>query len=209
MSLKKFIKWSAIALAVLLVLLVAAWMAIGPVMKRIVLAGIASQTGLVPTVEKFEFSPRAGILHIAGFRLHEQATNGGRLVVHVRELHVEVDQAAGEKGAMRFREIRLDLAEVVLTTNQLGGDLDKLVKRLEGGGDGGTNKANALKFGGIDRLVLTLGSLKVPDASLLGGQREIPFNLTGQSFTNVTSTNLESIILYLGIKAGAGMLLGK
>jgi hypothetical protein len=208
-SLKKFIKWCAIALAVLLVLLVAAWMSIGPVMKWIILSGIESQTGLIPTVEKFEFRPRAGILHVAGFRLHEQATNGGRLVLDLRELHVEVDPQAGEKGAMRFREIRLDLAEVVLTTNRLGGDLDRLVKQLGEPGVGSTNKADGPRFAGIDRLTLTLGSLKVPDASLPGGQREIPFNLNGQSFTNVTSTNLESILLYLGIKAGAGMLLGK
>lgn len=207
MSLRRFIKWVAVALGVLLVLLVVALLAAGPVMKRIVLAGIQRQTGLVPTVEKFDYSPRAGVLHLEGFRLHEAATNGGRLVVDLHELHVEVDQAAAERRELRFREIRLHLAEVSLSTNQLGGDLDRMVKQLDRAGP--ANQLEGLKFAGIDRLVLTLGAVKVPDSSSPGGIRTIPFNLRGQTFTNVTTTNLESIVMYLGIKAGAGMLFGR
>ena len=207
MSLKLFIKWSAIALGVLLVLLVAALLAAGPVMKRIALAGIQKQTGLVPTIEKFDYSPRTGTLHISGFRLHEQATNGGRLVLDLPELHVEVEPEAGGRRELRFREIRVNLAEVYLSTNQIGGDLNRLVKQLET--DGASNETRGLTFTGIDRLTLTLGSVKVPDPSLPGGMRTIPMNVRGQTFTNVTTTNLESIVMFLGIKAGAGMLLGR
>ena len=207
MSLKRFIKWSAIALGVLLVLLVAALLAAGPVMKRIALAGIQRQTGLVPTVEQFDYSPRSGILHLGGFRLHEPATNGGRLVLDLPELYVEVDPSAAERHELRFREVRLNLAEVSLPTNQIGGDLDRMVKQLDRSSP--SNQLGGLKFAGIDRLVLTLGVMKVPDASLPGGIRTIPFNLRSQTFTNVTTTNLESIVMFLGIKAGAGMLLGR
>lgn len=207
MSLKKFIKWGAIALAVLLVLLVVAVMCIGPVLKRIALSGIERQTGLVPTIEKFDYSPRAGILHIAGFKLHEQATNGGQLVLDLPELYVEVDPVAGERKELRFREIRVHLAEVVLGTNQLGGDLDQLVKQLEQ--QAPANGGTTMKFSSVDKLTLTLGSLKMPDPTKPGAMRTIPLNIQGQSFTNVTSTNLESIVMFIGLKAGAGMLFGR
>ena len=207
MSLKRLIKWAAIALGVLLVLLVAALLAAGPVMKRIALAGIQKQTGLVPTIEQFDYSPRTGTLHISGFRLHEHATNGGRLVVDLPELHVELEPAADGRRELRFREIRVNLAEVYLSTNQIGGDLNRLVKQLET--DGASNETGGLTFTGIDRLTLTLGSVKVPDPSLPGGMRTIPMNVRGQTFTNVTTTDLESIVMFLGIKAGAGMLLGR
>lgn len=204
---KKFIKWCAVALGVLLVLLVVGLMFVGTVLKRIALAGIERQTGLVPSVEKFDYSPRAGILRIEGFKLHEQATNGGRLMVDLPELYIEIDPVAGEQKQLRFREIRIHLAEVVLTTNQVGGDLDRLLNQLEA-----TRSAPgqaSMKFDGIDRLTLTLGSVKVPDPAKPGAMRNIPFNLQAQSFTNVTSTNLESIVMFLGLKAGAGMLLGR
>ncbi len=207
MSLRRFIKWCAIALGVLLVLLVVALLAAGPVMKRIALSAIQRQTGLVPTVEQFDYSPRSGVLHLEGFRLHESVTNGGRLVVDLPELHIEVDPTAAERQELRFREIRLNLAEVSLSTNQIGGDLDRMVKQLDRNGP--ANQLGGLKFAGIDRLVLTLGTVKVPDASSPGGIRTIPFNLRSQTFTNVTTTNLESIVMYLGIKAGAGLLFGR
>ena len=207
MSLRRVIKWTAIALGVLLILLVAALLAAGPVMKRIALAGIQKQTGLVPTIEQFDYSPRTGTLHITGFRLHEHATNGGRLVLDLPELHVEVEPEAGGRRELRFREIRVNIAEVHLSTNQIGGDLSRLVKQLES--DGSSNATRGLTFTGIDRLSLTIGSVKVPDPSIPGGMRSIPMNVRGQTFTNVTTTNLESIVMFLGIKAGAGMLLGR
>lgn len=187
--------------ALVAVAALAIWLSINPLMKRFLIAAVEQQTGLEATVEEFSFQPFDGRVRIVGMKLFEPATNGGALVLDVPEVFVALDLAAAETNRLQFHELRLDIAEANISK-----ELADPARWEKVTNPSATNRGDVV-FGGIDRLTLSIGTLRFPDPDQPDRLVQLPIHLRNQTFTNLTATNIESVAYFISIKAAASMLL--
>jgi hypothetical protein len=179
---------------------VVVWLAIDPVMKRFLVAAVEQQTGLSATVEEFRFRPFSGEVQIRRMRLYQPATNGGALVMDIPEVFVALDLAAAETNRLQFRELRLDIAEANISKELADPAHWEHLTNPDF-----TNRTE-VAFGGIDKLTLSIGTLRFPDPERPENLVDLPINLRNQTFTNLTATNLEAVAYFISIKAAASMM---
>ena len=180
--------------------LVLAWLAIDPLMKRYLVSAVEQQTGLEATVESFRFRPFSGEVHIQGMKFFQPATNGGALVMDLPEVFVAIDLTAAKTNRLQFRELRLNIAEANISKELADPAHWEHLTNPDS-----TNRTD-VAFGGIDKLTLSIGTLRFPDPDQPENLVDLPINLRNQTFTNITATNLEAVAYFISIKAAASMM---
>jgi hypothetical protein len=204
LTLKKVLIACGVVALLFVLLCIGLALAVNLLMKRFAVTTIRERTGLDVTIKELDFKPWSGVLRVTDLEFFQPATNGGTMVLKIPELYVALDQKAAERNELRFRELRVSLSEGDFPSELPNG---KTLEDLQAEWPKGPTNQPPLTFGGIDKLTLTLGKFSFPDPENPDQIRSLNFNIRNQVFTNVTTTNLESIIYFIGIKAAAGMLL--
>lgn len=167
LNLKRLLRWIAGILGLLLLLAIVAVLFRDALFKQYLLRTITARTGL--RTELGEVQTRLGRSSVAlrDLKIFNGEEFGSGVFISIPELAVELDSNAAGAGALKFRKLVLDLAEVnVVRSKQGRNNLDQLDRAFEpragAQGGGGTNRAS-IQFAGIDYMQLSIGDVQFID----------------------------------------------
>jgi len=189
---------------IVVVLLVAVVLLRDTIVKESIESRLRARTGLDVRIGMVDVGLLSHTLTLQNVKLYNTAEFGGGIFIDMPELHLEYDPAALRAGALHFKLVRLDLAEVAMVQDRKGRSNLKDLEKKGPGTARGKRSSTELKFTGIDTLNLTLG--KFLESNLASGrQEEIDFGIKNQITTNVTSpTNLAALNFLLATHGGSG-----
>jgi uncharacterized protein involved in outer membrane biogenesis len=195
---RRFLRWFVGALLCLLALALVVWLCQDALLRSYVERRIRAQTGLEARLGRLKLGFGSARLTVQGFRLMNRPEFGGQPLLDMPELHVALDTDAAGAGKLRFKEIRLYLAEFNVVRDRAGRlNIESLAQTTRAGL--ATNAAprppsarGGYEFGGIDRLTLSLGRLTYTDlrqpasntAITLGVENEVVTDLRTEEDLN-------------------------
>lgn len=188
---KKFLRWFIVILLLLLAVAGAVVLFKDSLIRRVVENRIQEATGLETHISELKLPLGTATLNVRDFRLMNPAGFGTNPLVTVPELFVRIDPDEAAAGRLHFREIRFHLDELnVVRDRRKQLNLDFLGDRLEAGlatnAPAVTNlAASGLRFGGIDKLQLTLGHLRYTDMAQPKHSRDVRFGVQNEVVTNL------------------------
>ena len=198
---KKLAKILATLLLVALVLLVAVGLSFDWLAKQAMLIGLRNLTGSAVTLGKVEVGLRAGTFRLERLVLLNPPEFGGGPLLDLPELFLEYDQAAAATNALRFKLVRVDLAELGLAVDAqgrtnihaLGGALKELQKAEQK-----RRAARSAGFTGIDTLTVSLGKMTSIDLRPPGKTNVFVLGLRRETLRNVrTEADLAPLLFKL------------
>lgn len=152
----------AVALAVIVVLLK------DPIAKSLTERNLRQNTGMDAKISKMEIGLATPVVSLEGLKLYNTDDFGGSTFLEMPELRVEYIPDDVRSGKVRFKTVRLNLAEVHIVKNKSGKTnlemMQKLSKKKSGEKDDGAG-VPGVGFGGIDALYLTVGKIRITDES--------------------------------------------
>jgi uncharacterized protein involved in outer membrane biogenesis len=160
-----------IRLFVTLLILGVAVAVIGVLLKDTIAKSIAERnlrdtTGMDAKISKLEVGLATPTVNLEGLKLYNTADFGGGTFLDLPELRMEYLPANVRDGKLRFKTVRLHLAEVHIVKNKSGKTniemLQKETRQKSGGAKDKTDKP-VVDFGGIDTLYLTIGKIRITD----------------------------------------------
>ena len=171
----------AIVLAVALVLLK------DTIAKALAEKVVRQQTGLSVDIAKLEIGLFAPTFKMEGFKLYNAPDFGGAVLLDIPEVQFEYDGWALRSRKAHLRVLRFHLAELNLIRNQAGqtnlfslpGPMGTPSKAP--GGDRGSS----LDFAGIDRLYLSLGTIRYTDQARPSKSWQRTLNWKNQEVTTL------------------------
>lgn len=167
---KTFFRW-LFRLGVALFLLVIVLAVVAVVLKDVIAKSLTElnlrqNTGLDAKIAKMEIGLATPVVNVEGLKLYNPDDFGGGTFLEMPELRVEYVTADLKAGKVRFKTVRLNLAEVHIVKNKSGKTnlemMQKLSKERSGKTDGGGG-VPGVDFGGIDALYLTVGKIRITD----------------------------------------------
>jgi uncharacterized protein involved in outer membrane biogenesis len=194
---KKVLRWLVAGLALLVVLIATAIFFKNHLLKTLTCWNIKANTGLEATIGSFDLDFANSQLRIINFRIYNAPAFGGSVLVEIPEIFCAVDSSDAAKGKVRFKEIRFNLAEanLVQDTNGLN-NIDALKKAVEGKSKqstGSGSHANGFEFGGIDKLVVTLGKINFIDLRQPENNAQIDLGVKDDTMLGIkTNSELEA-----------------
>ena len=171
----------AIVLAVALVLLK------DTIAKALAEKVVRQQTGLSVAISKLEIGLFAPTFKMEGFKLYNAPDFGGAVLLEIPEVQFEYDIWALPSGQAHLRVLRFHLAELNLIRNPAGqtnlfslpGPAGKPAKPVGGA------KGSSLDFAGIDRLYLSLGTIRYTDQAKPSKSWQRTLNWKNQEVTTL------------------------
>jgi uncharacterized protein involved in outer membrane biogenesis len=167
---KTFFRWLfrlCVALLVLVIVLAAVAVILkDPIAKSLTEYRLRHDTGLDAKISKMEIGLATPIVNVEGLKLYNTDDFGGSTFLEMPELRVEYVPEAMRAGKVRFKTVRLNLAEVHIVKGKDGKtNLEMMQKhskkkseeKSSGGGLPG------VEFGGVDALYLTVGKIRITD----------------------------------------------
>jgi uncharacterized protein involved in outer membrane biogenesis len=201
---RRLFRWALYLFIVMVVLLVAAVLLLNTLAKQMLESRLRASTGLDPKIGSIDVGLLSPTITIENFKLYNTADFGGGIFIDMPELHVEYDLAAARSGALHFKLVRLDLAEVSLVQDKKGRMNSQGSQKRNGGASAGKKSSGSdLKFTGIDTLNLTLGKFHLSNLAS-GREEEIEFGIKNQISHNVKSASDLPNLNFLLARAGAG-----
>jgi hypothetical protein len=190
---RRVLRWVIGIVAVLLLLVAAAILFRNPLLKTITCWNIKGNTGLETTMGGFNLDLGNSSLKITRLRIYNAAAFGGSIFVDIPEIFCEIDTRDTAQGKIRFKEVRFNLAEanIVQNTNGLT-NLEALKKEMEKKAPAsGRSHTNGFEFGGIDKLVVTLGKLNFTDLQDAANNAQVDFGIQGETVRDIIKTNAD------------------
>jgi hypothetical protein len=152
----------AVALAVITVLLK------DPIAKSLTERNLRQNTGMDAKISKMEIGLATPVVSLEGLKLYNTDDFGGSTFLEMPELRVEYIPDDVRAGKVRFKTVRLNLAEVHIVKNKSGKTnlemMQKLSKKKSGEKEHGGG-VPGVDFGGVDALYLTVGKIRITDES--------------------------------------------
>jgi uncharacterized protein involved in outer membrane biogenesis len=188
---RKFLRWTAGIVLVLLVCLGTLLLARESLLRRVAESRIQQKTGLKAHIGELRAPLGTATLAIRDFRLMNPSGFGTNFLLSVPEVFLQLDPAEAVSGRLRFRELRFHLEELNLVRNAHGQlNLEVLEGSLEGNirtnsSATSTPAGLGLKFGGIDRLQLTLGRVRYTELANPHKNRLIALDVRNETATNL------------------------
>ncbi len=176
-----------------LTLAVAAFLSFDWLVKSSVTAVVTQQTGCPLQIERLQLGLRDGTLRVQGLTLGNPPGFGDLPLVSLPELYLAYDLVAAGTNALRFREVRVNLDQLSMVVDAQGRtNITEIAALLERAGVGTkqpipTNLLNGMTFAGIDRLQVSLGSVRYTDLRSPDAGRNIVMGITNRLLTNVVS----------------------
>jgi hypothetical protein len=138
------------------------------ILRKVTEYNVRSQTGMETRIGEFHLGLTSTSLLMKDFQIVNPKDFGGGAFFRVPEVYVEMDQEKATEGFLYFKELRFHLAEVNIVKNKDGKlNLDHMQEALEKSDVFRRRKTNSpstdYKFGGIDRMSLTVGTINYTD----------------------------------------------
>lgn len=181
-------------------------------MGRALTVALAQQTGARVELGEFHLHMQDSSVEIRDLKLFDPPGYRDTPWFDLPELFLAVQKTpTATNGAVRWREIRVNLADLALVVNKEGRtNLVDIGERATGPGfdpSSLTNLSSNLQFGGIDRLVLSLGKLEYVDLRNASANQEIRFGMTNRVYTNLNTTaDLQPIAMEVIVRGVSGMV---
>jgi uncharacterized protein involved in outer membrane biogenesis len=188
---KKLIKW---VLAILLVLALLAGVLLlvrDPIIKTEAEKQIRAQTGMDATIGLLHVGIKDPVIQIENLRIYNLPGFLNPRFLDIPEIHVEYDRGALLSRKLRLTLVRFNLADVSVDENFDGKTniqlLQERQKKLQAAAAGGKASKPALKFAGIDKLILTLGRVRFTSAKDPRRNSEQNLNIKNYELKNIES----------------------
>jgi hypothetical protein len=195
---KKFLRWAAAVILVLLAIVVGLFLFKDPILKKITVSRIRSQTGLQSEIGAFHISLGSGAVHLQNFKLLNLGEFGGSPLLDIPEIYLLLDAQHTTTDKLHFKEVRLNLAQLHVIKDKSGRyNIDQLAKLPKQPKAPKTKRdQSSVQFGGIDRLYVTLGSIKYTDLRDPTQNEEMNLNIKDELFRDVrTEEELQARLL--------------
>jgi uncharacterized protein involved in outer membrane biogenesis len=163
-------KW-LFRLGVTLVFLFILLLVLGVLLKDVIAKSLAERnlrdsTGMDAKISKLEIGLGTPTVNLEGLKLYNPPEFGGSTFVDLPELRVEYLPGDMRDGKLRFKTMRLNLAEVHVVKNKQGRtnlDFIEAATRRTSANTKRTNDTPGVEFGGVDTLYLTLRRVRITD----------------------------------------------
>lgn len=160
-------RWCFRLLVLGLLLLLGLWLMMDQISKEMTEKRLEDWTGLHASIGRMEVGWLRPTLRMENVLLYNSAAHGGSPCLSVPELWVEYDRGALFRRQLRFKVLRLNVAELHVVEGLDGRlNLEAVKQRLVEAGGGQSAAARSgdtqqsLEFAGIETLVLSLGRLR-------------------------------------------------
>jgi uncharacterized protein involved in outer membrane biogenesis len=167
---KALFRW-IIRLGVTLLMLLIVLAVVGVLLKDVIAKAVAERnlrdtTGMDAKISKLEIGLGTPIVNLEGLKLYNTADFGGGTFLELPELRMEYVPDAVRDGKLRFKTVRLHLAEVHVVKNKNGRtNIEMMQKETRRKSAGTKDKGDqpGIDFGGIETLYLTIGRIRMTD----------------------------------------------
>jgi uncharacterized protein involved in outer membrane biogenesis len=205
----KFVwRWAFRLFLVLVVLVVALLLLKDTLAKSYVERRLRSETGLETRIGRLDIGLLTPTVTFEQFRLYNPPEFGGSPFLDLPELHLEYDRDAVLAGKLRFKLLRVALAELNVVENRQGQKnvlalQQRLEQRLKN-----VAPASQLEFAGIDTLNLTLRHVRLTDLRQPSHSRELDLGVRNEIITGIkTRKDLATALTRLLINRAGALLL--
>jgi uncharacterized protein involved in outer membrane biogenesis len=197
-------RWAIFLFTILVVVVVAGILLLNTIVKQVMESRLRANTGMDARIGSVDVGLLTPTITIEKFRLYNTPDFGGSLFIDMPELHLEYDPTAFRSGALHFKLVRLNLAEMALIQDKKGRvNVQVMGKKTQAASGKAKASSGKFNFTGIDTLNLTLGKLRTYNLATDRGQ-EIDFNITNQISRNIKSTaDLAGLNFLLMARSGA------
>jgi hypothetical protein len=196
---KSFFRWT-IRIGVSLFFLVLVLAVIALLLKDVILKSITEknlrdETGMDASIAKFEIGIATPTVNLEGLKLYNAPEFGGGTFLEMQQLRVEYLPDEFKTGKVRFKTLRMSIAEVHVVKSRNGKtnieDLHKMMSNKKSKKDG--IDLPGVDFGGVETAYLKVGKIRYTDESNprnntefnLGSREEVGKNLqTEQELEN-------------------------
>lgn len=190
---KRLFRWLFRLLILAIVLSVALVLLKDTLLKALAEWQIRRATGLSVTIEKLEAGLFAPTLRMEGFKLYNPPELGGTLLLDIPEVSSEYDAGAALGGKLHLKLLRVRLSELHIVKGRAAQtNLSGLFAPGTPKPAGEPRPAAAAKlpveFGGIDRLYLSLGTVKYTDLQQPANNWQRTLNWQDRQWTNSLKT---------------------
>ncbi len=201
--LRRVFRWAFRLLLLAIVLVVALLLLKDTLLKSWAEWRIRSQTGLSTTIRKFEVGLLAPTFTMEGLRIYNPPEFGGAVLLDIPEVQFEYDSRQAFQGKLHLKTLRFSLKELNIVRNSQGKtNLFVMLKQPPGSGAAkpGTSGGRRLDFGGIDRLYLTVGTVRYTDQMQPANSWQRDVNWKDREFNNIrTAEDARNWSLLLGL----------
>ena len=164
--LRRLFRWGFRLLILAIVLVVALLLLKDTLLRSWAEWRIRSQTGLSTAIRRFDVGLLSPTFAMEGFRIYNPPEFGGTVLLDIPEVQFEYDARQAWQGKLHLTTMRFNLREVNVVRNSQG--KTNLFSVLSQAVPGGTNllassRGSRFDFGGIDRLYLTVGTVRYTD----------------------------------------------
>ena len=175
---RKTLRWLIVVLSVLLGLAVLGLLFRDFILKLAARKTVEASTGMRVEIAKFKTGLRTPAIQIQGFKLHNYPEFGDSVLLDVPDLLVEFDAELASQGKLRFKQLRVNLAELNVIRDAAGRwNIEKVEKEMTERNTARTNRnERKLAFAGIDELRLTLGRITYTDLQKPSRSRQFTVN---------------------------------
>jgi hypothetical protein len=158
------------------------------ILKSVAEYNVHSKTGMETRIGDLRLGLTSASLMLKNFQVINPKEYGGGPFFSVPEIYVELDQDDVRKGVLHFKELRFNLAEVNVVKSKDGKlNLDYIQEALEKAEVIG--KTNSLrmeyKFGGIDKMFVTLRSINYTDLQQPGNNSKTDLGIQNEEAKNI------------------------
>lgn len=148
-------------------------------------------TGMDAKIAKFEVGLMTPTVHLEGLKIYNRPEFGGGAFLDMPELRIEYVPAEMRDRRLRFRTVRLNIAEVNIVRGKDGKTNIEAIERKprdkSGGGGRKRSDTPGVEFGGVDTLYLTLGRIRITDLANPGNNHTINVGLKDEVGRNLKS----------------------
>ena len=195
---RRWLKWTAITVGALFALLLLAVglvaVSLNGIVRKAAIKRLEEATGMTTELASVQLHLLPPGVELKGLRMMNTPEFGGSPFIDLPELALSVDRSGTKDGKFKLHEFRLDLATVNVVINERGErNVDVLRHRAEEAQakQSGTSRTKTekpkMELGGIDRLDLSIGTMKYTDLRPPVVSRTVKFNWTNQVMTNIVS----------------------
>jgi hypothetical protein len=176
---KKTLRWLIAVFAVLLGLTLIGLLCRDSLFKLAARKSVQACTGLRVEIAKLKTGLRTAAIEMQGFKLHNYPEFGDSVLLDVPDLLVEFDSELASQGKLRFKQLRVNLAELNVIRDAAGRwNIEKVEKEMTERNTARTSRNEPrLQFAGIDELRLTIGRISYTDLQKPSRSRQIDVNI--------------------------------
>jgi uncharacterized protein involved in outer membrane biogenesis len=166
---RTFFRWLVrIAVTVFIlaiVLLVVAVLLKDTIAKNLVERELRDSTGMDAKISQLEIGIATPTVNLEGLKLYNAPDFGGGTFLEMPELRVEYLPEDVRAGKLRFKTVRLHIAEVHVVKNRQGRTNIEMMQQASKKKPKDDRDTPGIDFGGIDTLYLTVGKVRITDHS--------------------------------------------